>query len=50
MKQRRKGQFDMIQQGEDQKITSAWSAHIAKQSKDGLGAQMFRVPFEAACL
>jgi hypothetical protein len=30
--------LEMIQRGEDQKITSAWSAQMAKQRKDGLGA------------
>jgi hypothetical protein len=30
---------DMMQRGEDQKILSAWSAQIAKQRKDWLGAR-----------
>jgi predicted Zn-dependent protease len=42
--------LQMIHQGEDQKIISAWSGQIAQQRKDRMGAQVFRVDFEAACL
>jgi hypothetical protein len=42
--------FEMIHQGGDQKIISAWSGQIAKQRKDRMGARVFRVAFEPACL